>query len=42
MLEDTILAAVRAAQAKAANMMQTEMQKLAGGMGLPPGMIPGT
>ena len=41
MLEDLIVAAVRAGQAKAAAMMQTEMHKLAGNMGLPPGMIPG-
>ena len=41
MLEDLIVAAVRAAQAKAANEMQTEMHKLTGGLGLPPGMLPG-
>ena len=41
MLEDLILAAIRAAQAKAAQEMATEMHKLAGGMGLPPGMLPG-
>ena len=41
MLEDLIVAAIRAAQAKAAQMMQTEMHKLAGDMGLPPGMLPG-
>lgn len=41
MLEDLIVAAVRAGQAKAAAMMQTEMHKLAGNMGLPPGMMPG-
>ena len=40
MLEDLIVAAVRAAQAKAANEMQTEMHKLTGGLGLPPGMLP--
>lgn len=41
MLEDLILAAIRAAQAKAAAEMAAEMHKLAGGMGLPPGMLPG-
>ena len=41
MLEDLIVAAVRAAQAKAAAEMQTEMHKLAGGLGLPPGVLPG-
>jgi DNA-binding YbaB/EbfC family protein len=40
MLEDLIVAAVRAGQAKAAAEMQTEMHKLAGNMGLPPGMMP--
>ncbi len=40
MLEDVIVAAIRAAQAKAAQEMQTAMHKLAGNMGLPPGMIP--
>ena len=34
------VAAIRAAQAKAAAEMQTEMHKLAGGLGLPPGMLP--
>ena len=38
MLEDLVVAAVRAAQAKIAAEMQTEMQRLAGGLGLPPGM----
>ena len=42
MLEDLIVAAVRAAQTKAAEMMQSEMQKMAGDMGLPPGMLPGS
>ena len=41
MLEDLIVAAVRAAQTKSAQEMQAEMSKLAGGMGLPPGMLPG-
>jgi nucleoid-associated protein EbfC len=40
MLEDVIIAAVTAAQAKAANVMKDEMQKIAGEMGLPPGMLP--
>ena len=40
MLEDLVVAAIRAAQAKAANEMQTEMHKLAGGLGLPPGVLP--
>ena len=40
MLEDLIVAAIRAAQAKIANEMQTEMAKMASGMGLPPGMLP--
>ena len=41
MLEDLTVAAVSAAQAKAAQMMQSEMGKLAGELGLPPGMLPG-
>lgn len=41
MLEDLICAAVRAAQAKAAQLVQDEMQKQAGELGLPPGMLPG-
>jgi DNA-binding YbaB/EbfC family protein len=41
MLEDLIVAAIRAAQTKAAAEMQTEMHKLAGGLGLPPGVLPG-
>jgi DNA-binding YbaB/EbfC family protein len=40
MLEDLIVAAVRAAQAKMAQEMQTEMHKLTGGLGLPPGILP--
>jgi nucleoid-associated protein EbfC len=40
MLEELVVAAVRAAQAKAAQMMATEMHKLTAGMGLPPGMLP--
>jgi len=41
MLEDLIVAAISAAQTKAAAMMKEEMQKVAGDMGLPPGMLPG-
>jgi DNA-binding YbaB/EbfC family protein len=41
MLEEVIVSAVRAAQAKIAAEMQGEMQKLAGGLNLPPGMLPG-
>ena len=41
MLEDVIVAAVSAAQAKAAENMKAEMAKAAGEMGLPPGMLPG-
>ena len=41
LLEDVILAAVGAAQRKAGDMMKDEMQKMAAGMGLPPGMLPG-
>ena len=40
MLEDLIVAAVNAAQAKAAQMAKSEMQRFAGEMGLPPGMLP--
>src|SRR5688500_3169579 len=40
MLEDVIVAAVHGAQARAAEMMKQEMQKAAGEMGLPPGMLP--
>ncbi len=40
LLEDVILAAVSAAQKKAAEMMQTQMKKLTGDMNLPPGLIP--
>ena len=42
MLEDLIVAAVRAAQAKVAAEMQTEMHKLTAGLNLPPGLLPGT
>ena len=40
MLEDVIVAAVTAAQSRAADNMKQEMQKAAGEMGLPPGMLP--
>ena len=39
MLEDVIVAAVHGAQGRAADMMKQEMQKAAGEMGLPPGML---
>lgn len=42
MLEDLVVAALRAAQAKAAAEMQAEMSKMTQGLGLPPGMLPGT
>lgn len=41
MLEDVIVAAVAAAQHKAAETAKDEMQKMAGDMGIPPGMLPG-
>jgi DNA-binding YbaB/EbfC family protein len=41
MIEDLTVSAVNAAHAKAAEMMRAEMSKLAGDMGLPPGMLPG-
>ncbi|HEX8340275.1 MAG TPA: YbaB/EbfC family nucleoid-associated protein [Tepidisphaeraceae bacterium] len=41
LLEDLIVAAVSAAQAKAAAAIAEDMQKAAVGMGLPPGMLPG-
>jgi DNA-binding YbaB/EbfC family protein len=40
MLEDVIVAAVAAAQTKAAEEAKNEMQKVAGEMGIPPGMLP--
>ena len=40
MLEDLIVAAVAAAQTKAADTAKAEMQKMAADMGLPPGMLP--
>jgi DNA-binding protein YbaB len=41
MLEDVTVAAIAAAQTKAAEMMKDEMAKLANEVGLPPGMLPG-
>ena len=41
MLEDLIVAAINAAQVKAADLIKQEMQKAAGDMGLPPGVLPG-
>ena len=41
MLEDVIVAAVAAAQNKASETAREEMQKMAGEMGIPPGMLPG-
>jgi len=40
LIEDLTVAAVRAAQGKAAEMMREEMARMAGGMGLPPGLLP--
>ena len=40
MLEDVIVAAVAAAQNKAADAAKAEMQKMAADMGIPPGMLP--
>ena len=40
MLEDLIVAAVNSAQARAAEMVKEEMQRISGEMGLPPGMLP--
>lgn len=40
MLEDVIVAAVHGAQVRAGEMIKQEMQKYAGDMGLPPGMLP--
>lgn len=37
-VEDLILAAIKDAQAKGADLMQREMGKMAEGLGLPPGM----
>lgn len=41
MLEDLIVAAVHAAQAKAAELAKSEMGRVASEMGMPPGMLPG-
>ncbi|HEX8325649.1 MAG TPA: YbaB/EbfC family nucleoid-associated protein [Tepidisphaeraceae bacterium] len=41
LLEDLVVAAVNAAHAKAAAAAQSEMAKMTGDLGLPPGMIPG-
>jgi DNA-binding YbaB/EbfC family protein len=41
LLEDVIVAAVSAAQARATEVMKAEMSKAAGEMGLPPGILPG-
>lgn len=40
--EDLILAAIKDAQAKAAEAAQAEMAKVTEGMSLPPGMMPGS
>ncbi|WP_428940011.1 YbaB/EbfC family nucleoid-associated protein [Fontivita pretiosa] len=40
MLEDLIVAAINAAQVKAAAMVKEEMAKVAGELGLPPGLLP--
>ena len=40
MLEDLVVAAVHAAQDKAAEMAKFEMQRAASDLGLPPGMLP--
>ena len=39
MLEDLVVAAVNAARQKAEQEMRVEMEKLTGGMGLPPGLL---
>jgi DNA-binding YbaB/EbfC family protein len=41
LLEDVITAAVAAAQAKAAVMVQERMRRVAADAGLPPGLLPG-
>jgi DNA-binding YbaB/EbfC family protein len=40
MLQDLIIAAINQALAKAQEMVQGEVSKLAGGMQLPPGLLP--
>jgi nucleoid-associated protein EbfC len=42
MLEDVVVAAVHAAQTRAAEVVKQEMQKKAGELGLPPGMLGGS
>ncbi len=39
LLEDVIVAAVHGAQTRAAEMVKTQMQKVTGDMGLPPGLL---
>lgn len=39
-LEDVVVAAISAAQAKAGQVIQAEMVKVTGDLGLPPGMLP--
>lgn len=39
LLEDLIVAAVHGAQGRAAEMLKTEMQKMTGDLGLPPGLL---
>lgn len=39
MLADLVVAAVAEAQRRAQEMMQSEMSKLTGGLGLPPGLV---
>jgi DNA-binding YbaB/EbfC family protein len=41
LLEDVVTAAIAAAQAKAADLMQRHMQKMAADAGMPTGMLPG-
>ena len=40
LLEDLVVAAVHGAQARAAEMMKAEMQKMTSELGLPPGLLP--
>ena len=41
LIEDLTVAAVHAAQVKAANMAKAEMERIASSLGLPPGALPG-
>ncbi len=41
LLQDAIVAAVKAAQKRAQDFMKERMERAAGDMGLPPGMLPG-